>query len=369
MTPPTLRSLARSLRLSLATVSGALNGSSRVKPATARRVLDAAEAAGYRTNPLASAVMSEVRRSSNGTFRGLVAVVEIDENDRPPSSVRYHSDIGRGAADRAAELGFKLETFVVGGEKLPFQRFDAILKARNIRGIILLPTWNEPDVSCLDWSNLAGVYTDYAIKRPALHSVYPDHYRAMIMVLEYLHMLGYQRPGLFVESHVDDRIQYRWQAAYMAFQANSGGFSDVVPPLKTTGLGASEFSRWFKEHSPDVVLGHQIEAIEWMEAAGASVPTTHGFVCLDTIVNDRRCAGLDLRPHHVGSLALEQLVAQMHRNEFGIPSVPSTTAIAPRWIDGPTVRSSAQCLQGESADAGLIAETVASRLPALSRAD
>jgi len=355
--------------LSLATVSAALSGSGRVKPATAKRVLNAAEAAGYRTNPLASAVMSEVRRSSNSTFRGLIAVVEIEEKDRPISSVRYHSDIVRGAADRAADLGFKLENFIVGGDGLPIQRFEAILKARSIRGVILLPAWNEPDLSCLDWSGLAGVYTDNSIERPALNSVHPDHYRAMMMVLNHLRILGYQRPGLFIAPHVDQRIQYRWQAAYLAFQANSGGFPDAVPTLKTTGLDASEFTRWFKKHAPDVVLGHQTEAIEWMEAAGASVPGTHGFVCLNHLMKDRPCAGLDLQPHLVGLLALEQVVAQIHRNEFGIPTVPLATAIAPRWIEGPTVRRVAPCAQDERPEAGALADSAAFRMPALSRTD
>jgi LacI family transcriptional regulator len=349
--------------LSLATVSAALSGSGRVKPATAKRVLNAAEAAGYRTNPLASAVMSEVRRSSNRTFRGLVAVVEIEEKDRPISSARYHSDIVRGAADRAADLGFKLETFAVGGDGLPIQRFEAILKARSIRGVILLPAWNEPDLSCLDWSGLAGVYADYAIERPVLNSVHPDHYRAMIMALKHLRMLGYRRPGMFVAPRVDERIQYRWQAAYLAFQANPGGFSESIPTLKAAGMDASEFTRWFRKYSPDVVLGHDTKAIDWMEATGASVPGTHGFVCLDLLMKDRPCAGLDLQPHLVGSLALEQVTAQIHRNEFGIPAVPLATAIAARWNDGPTVRPVAPCARDEVSESGAVVESSEAVVP------
>jgi DNA-binding LacI/PurR family transcriptional regulator len=308
-----------------------------VKPATARRVLEAAETAGYRANPLASAVMSEVRRSRNSTFRGLLAAVDIAEPDRPLYAIRYHADVVRGAADRAVDLGFKLETFVAGGDGVPLHRLSTILKARGVRGLVLLPSWNEPDVSRLDWSGFAGVYTDYAIDRPALHSIYPDHYRAMMMVLERLRAFGYERPGMFVAPRQDERIQYRWQAAYLAFQANERRFSRIIPTLKSDGLDSGEFTRWFKRHSPDVVLGHRTQAVEWMEAAGASVPKTHGFVCLNVLMKHIPCAGLDLQPNLVGSLALEQLVAQLHRNEFGIPAVPSSTSIPARWIDGPTV--------------------------------
>ena len=338
MPASTLRSLARSLGLSHATVSAALNHSGRVKPATARRVSKAAEEAGYRSNPLASAVMSEVRRSRNSTFRGILAAVNIAEGARPPHSVRYHADVVRGAATRAGELGFNLESFILGVEGVQVRRLDTILKARGIRGVILLPSWNEPDLSCLDWSRYAGIYTDYAIERPALHSVYPDHYRAMVTVLQHLRGLGYRRPGLFLLPHQDERIQYRWEAAFLAYQSNMSGLSGVVPPLKSPTLDAHEFGHWFKQHAPDVVLGHHSEAIEWMEAAGAAVPGTHGFVCLNVLGKHVPCAGLDLQPHLVGSLAVDQLVAQLCRNEFGIPSVPSATTVPPRWIEGPTVR-------------------------------
>jgi LacI family transcriptional regulator len=338
MASPTLRSLARTLGLSHATVSAALSGSGRVKPATVRKVLEAAKAAGYRSNPLASAVMSELRRSRHSTFRGVLAAVDFAEADRPPDAVRYHGEVVRGAADRAADLGYKLETFCVGGESLPAHRLDSILKARGIRGVVLLPAWHEPDFSCLDWTRYAGVYTDYAIERPALNSIYPDHYRAMITVLQHLRALGYQRPGMFITPQKDARIQFRWQAAFMAFHANVGRFARFVPTLKSPHLEAPEFIRWFKRYTPDVVLGHQMEAVEWMEAAGGSVPETHGFVCLNLISKQVPCAGLDLQPHLVGALSLEQLVVQIQRNEFGIPTIPSSTTIPPRWIDGPTVR-------------------------------
>jgi transcriptional regulator with XRE-family HTH domain len=85
MPSPTLRTLAKLLGLSRTTISEALRGSPRVKAATVTRVRTAAAAAGYRHNPLAGAVMSELRRSRSGLFRGVLAVVDLDEPDRPAS--------------------------------------------------------------------------------------------------------------------------------------------------------------------------------------------------------------------------------------------------------------------------------------------
>ncbi len=339
MASPTLRSLARTLGLSHATVSSALNGRGRVRPETVQSVRALAEAMGYRSNPLTSAVMSEVRRSRSHTFRGIVATIEIGEPDRPGCTAHYHAEVVRGVAERGAGLGFKVESFVLGPQGVPVHRLDAILRARGIRGVVLLPAWNEPDVSRLDWNHYLGVYTDYVIERPALPSVYPDHYRAMMMVLQHLRSLGYRRPGLFVVPHQDERIQYRWEAAFLAFAANSGGLSRVIPRLKSCGLNREEFIQWFREYEPDVVLGHHTEAIAWMEEAGAVLPATHGFVCLNLLMKQVPCAGLDLQPALVGALALEQLVAQLHRNEFGAaPRVASAISVPPQWVNGPTVR-------------------------------
>jgi len=33
------------------------------------------------------------------------------------------------------------------------------------------------------------------------------------------------------------------------------------------------------------------------------------------------------------------LIAQIHRNEYGVPELPSTTTIPAAWVDGPTLRS------------------------------
>jgi len=70
MPPPSLRSLARQLGLSAATVSLALRDSPRVIAPTKRRVLQAARRAGYRPNPLVASVMTVLRRSSHGGFQG-----------------------------------------------------------------------------------------------------------------------------------------------------------------------------------------------------------------------------------------------------------------------------------------------------------
>jgi LacI family transcriptional regulator len=99
------------------------------------------------------------------------------------------------------------------------------------------------------------------------------------------------------------------------------------------------FIRWFKRFRPDVVIGHASKAIDWMAECGARVPETHGFVCLNTVFQDRPCSGLDLQPSLLAARAIEMLIAQVQRGELGIPNHPSITGIPGQWIDGPTLRT------------------------------
>lgn len=335
---PTLRSLARTLGLSRTTVSDALRGSPRVDPGTAARVRKAAREAGYRRNPLAGALMSELRRSRGTAFRGVLAAVDFNEPDRPDAAARFHKELVTGAEERAADLGFKVERFSVGRAGLSVQRLDSILQSRGIHGVILLPAWDEPDLSNLDWSRYAGIYTDYIIERPALHSVCSDHYRSLLAALQRLALLGYKRPGLFLQKHQDERLQYRWAASFRAFQESHTGVR-AVPPLIVDVFTQEDFTRWFRRYKPDVVIGHHTVAIDWMEDCGADVPASNGFVSLNVLTKTRPCAGLDLQPRALGARATELLIAQLQRNETGIPEWPSTTTIPARWVDGPTLRS------------------------------
>lgn len=332
----TVRTLAASLGLSRTTVSEALRGSACVRPETAARVRAAADAAGYRPNPLVGAVMSEVRRSRNQMFRGVIAAVDLDESERPPSASRFHTALTEGARARAGELGFKLQTFLVGRHGVTLARLDTILQSRGIQGVLLLPAWETPDFTKLDWSRYAGIYSDYSIERPALHSVCSDHHRSLMSALERLRGIGYRRPGIVLHEHQDERLQHRWAGAFTSYQRNHPDDGNV-PPLILADITAPAFNRWFTRYKPDVVLGHSAELIDWMTAAGAKVPKTHGFFCLNITQQDRPCAGLDLHPLTLGARGVELLIAQLQRNERGIPDPASTTMIPGHWVDGPTL--------------------------------
>ena len=338
MPDPTLRSLAKSLRLSHSTISAALRNSPLVTAKTKARVRAAAEAAGYRRNPLAGALMSELRRTRGRAFRGVIGVVILHEPERPAHGDKFFDQQIRGARARAEELGFTLEIFIVGDGHLTFKRLESILQARGISGLMLMPAWWDPNFNELDWSRYAGVYSDYIIEEPPLHSICPDHYRSMTDALVRLQQMGYRRPGLFVPRRHNDRLQNRWEGAFLAFQRNNAR-TKFVPPLTAEEISRENFSAWFRRHDPDVVLGHQIEAMKWMTACGASIPKTHGFFCLNLIMTRAPCAGFNQLPDFIGARAIDIVTAQLYRNEFGVPKRGVLTTIPSLFVEGPTIRT------------------------------
>lgn len=338
MPTPTLRTLARALGLSRTTVSDALRGSPRVKQETVERVRAAAKEAGYDRNPLTGAVMSYLRRSSADRFRGVLAVLEIVGAEHGEIARRYNAAVLRGVTEKAGQLGFKVETFQVGHTSLKLNRLDSILRARGINGLIVLPASGFPDLSEIDWSRYAAVYVDYFIGSPAIHCVCLDHYRSMVQLLQTLHERGYRRPGLFMETSIDARLHYRWEGAFLALQQALPDNGNL-PILRMPKMETSLFQEWFREHQPDVVLGHFPDAIGWMERCGAKLPHQHGFVCLNSLRTEPgQCAALDFQAPELGRRATELVTGHLLHSEFGIPSQPSLTTIPAKLIEGPTLR-------------------------------
>lgn len=333
---PSINTLARTLGLSRTTVSDALRGKGRVSPVTVRKVRQAANAIGYRPNPLVATVLGAINRAHKSPVRGALAVLDLHEKSHWPHGP-FPRELVAGAKARAAEMGFAIAEFVVGSDLLPWQRLDSILQSRGIHGVIVLPAWFEPDLSGLDWSRYAGIYTDHAAAGPELHSVCTDHYGSMFALLSLLADRGYRRPGLLLQRGRDLRVRGRQSAAFCAFHSLHGR-DELIPPLITEDFPdfEREFAPWFRRHRPDVVLSHFTETREWMRACTPPVPP--GFVLLNVVDRTYPCAALDLQPRVLGARAVEMVVAQILRNDLGVPSWPSRTTVQAKWVEGPTIR-------------------------------
>lgn len=331
----TLRSLARRLGVSATTVSDALRGRGRVGAATVQRIKAAATAAGYQVNPLTSSVLSEARKARHDGLRGVIAAIDLYEVNHWPHGP-FPAELLKGAKARAEEMGFVVETFVAGGPGMSLARLDQVLQARGILGVMVLPSWFQPDVRALDWTRYAGVFTDYVTSQPALHGVCLDHYASMFGVLRRLIRRGYRRPGYIFEQQRSVRIQHRQRAAFHAFLEVHPEVS-IVPIAVTPDVPTrAEFNAWFRRERPDVVVTHTAVLQDWIEAEDPTGRT--GFVLLNRVDVVRPCACLDQQPQVLGARAVEMVAGQIVCGLFGPPERPTRTQLEARWVEGPSVR-------------------------------
>lgn len=338
MSVHSVRELAKRVGLSHTTVSDALRNHPRVRRETRERVQREAEALGYRYNPLAGAVMSEIRRGGVETFRGTVAVVDVESQaEREEGARNYHRAVYGGAKAAAETMGFRTEPFVLG-KRMSIARLGQVLETRGIRGVLVLPVEVEPDLTGLPWDRLTGIYTDYIIERPGLDCVCSDHFRSMVILLQKVAELGYRRPGFAISLAQDERLLHRWEAAFRTHLLYDPRFQ-AVPPLLVPEVRRQAFLPWFRKQKPDIVLCHRAEVLDWMKEAGAEVPRTHGFGCLNVMMSPVSVAGMDLQPHLIGQRAVQILASQIHHNAYGLPGTASTMTIPARWVDGPTART------------------------------
>jgi LacI family transcriptional regulator len=341
MPPPSLRSLARQLGISAATVSLALRDSAHVVPATKKRIVQAARRAGYRPNPLVGSLMAALRRTSHGSFQGSLIAVNASDDPRP-SLTMYHRQVFDGARRRARELGYSIELCWVGAHALTLTRFDAVLRARGVRGVVVMPFIETRDLSAMDWSSFAAVMFDHCLSAPTLHSVLPDHQLSILDALERLTRRGYVRPGLVVGRARDSRVKHKWSAGFSSY-CHGQRLESPVPVLSEEPITRESFLHWFRRYRPDVLIGHvHADIARWLREDRLEIPRDVGFVQLNWTERSAPCAGLDLQPALLGAAAVESVVAQLQRNEQGVPAHPKTITLAARWVEGPTIRRAAQ---------------------------
>ena len=335
-----VRQLAELLALSPTTVSAALRGNPSVTPATRERVRQAAEQIGYRPNPLASALMSEMRRSRNGVFRGILVLLHLDDSEDPRRQA-----IVAGATRRAAELGFKTDQLVAGKNGCDAARLNDILAARGVSGVLALPSTDKERLAWVDWTRYPALYAGIPDEHTRLHAVCADYYSAMETTLHRLHALGHARPGLVLHADIEPAVLARWKAAYCAFfldQPARAGRSArrSSPPFPFIHSGApgdeAAFRDWLQLGDHDAVIADSAIVREWTGRAPtrAARPLPFFHLSLDPATGPHLFGGVDLRLQAVGAKGIDLLADQILRDERGQPEQPLTTLCPIAWHPG-----------------------------------
>ena len=338
MTPnirPKLADIARDAGLSTAAVSMALRNHPSIPAPTRDRVREIADRMGYRPNPLVSALMSQLQTGREERNISRIAIVDAWPLEVGWKAYPLFAQQAEGMRKRAHALGYEVEEFRLKEHGMNPKRLSKVLAARGIAGVIIPPMPKGLSRLHLAWEHFASVAVNYSLIRPELHRAAFDTYQTTWQAFRALHRLGYRRLGIALTAEDNQRSLSHDLGAFSAFSFRLAENNRVPPHL--CGLPERQrFLTWLRTYRPDVLLSYRWEFREWVEEAGLRTPEDIGYACLASA--KPHYAGIDQNGAGVGAAAIDLLVAQLHRNEHGIPAQATTLLVEGRWVPGPTVR-------------------------------
>lgn len=339
-----MMTVAREAGVSKNTVSLALRHDPQIPESTRVRIEKIAERLGYARSPVVSQLMTELRKAHPAGYRRTLALLNANQDRDAFTKHPTVPSYVEGCRRRASHHGYGLDTFWLHDPALNGDRLNSILRARGIRGALVVGLMNEnrlPERFNPTWQEHAAVVTGVRTRNPTLSFACVDHHALVIEAVEQARKLGYQRPGLVVDEHIDRLVEGRFSSGFWIGQ-QALPVRDRLPGFFAVDAAREKpelFRTWFERHRPDVILTLYHSVRRWVEAAGAVVPRDVGLIQLERRTSRPEWAGMDQHNDQAGEAAVDLLVGMLHSHEHGLPPFPKATLIGASWIAGATVRS------------------------------
>ncbi|HEY9250678.1 MAG TPA: LacI family DNA-binding transcriptional regulator [Rariglobus sp.] len=316
-----MQTIADACGISRMAVSLALRRHPSIPEATRRRVAAKAEKLGYRPNPLVSALMAQMRGAKKPRYQATVAVIHDAEQADWRGMFPSARAMASGLASRADALGYGLDTFWLKDPRWAGKgRLERALRHRGIAGLVVAPLPHGRESIDFDFSGFAASAVGLSLRRPLLASATSNYFQTVQMVHGKLVERGCRRIGLAMEAQQDERVRHQWLGAYLACEAMLG--------RKTVSPGPCEraaFLRWMKRESLDAVMSLEPAHAAWV-AGGAA------YACLTLPPKSQGIAGARSNAAGIGAAAFDLVVAQLNRNERGVPAEARVLQIPARWV-------------------------------------
>lgn len=339
----TMAQVARRAGVHVTTVSLALRNHPSLPVATRERLQAVANKMGYRPDPALASLVAYRSQLRPAKTRLTLAYVTHWLSRWAWKKLPAHAQFFAGAEARASALGFDLEHFWLGEEGLRHERLSDVLVARGITGVIVASHHSSGgDYLRFDWERFSAVKIDYFPHAPALHSV-TNHQCAVIqLAMRRTIAAGYRRIG-FVMPHVwDDFVDHAWSAGFLAEQQHLTP-EERIPILFYSQPGSdplvprAALEDWYRKFRPEVIVSYAPFVRERLGELGLAVPGDVAYVEIFLQDFDGRIAGVRQNCRHVGELAVDLLVGQLHLHRRGVPEFATTTLVEGTWFDGATL--------------------------------
>lgn len=333
---PTVREIAVAAGVSKTTVAAALGASGRISPSTRKAVQVAARRLGYRPDAHLSQLMTYLRRGRGAAATCNLAWINSSKEEHMWRRAPWFRGYLLGARSRAEALGYALEEIWVEPDRQG-RGLERQLRARGIRGLILPWPTPHPVWRRLTWSDYAAVVLDESETSMPLDRVVMNRRHDVVLALERLRTLGYQRPGLWLEAQADELSHHDTSAAFLGWcHRNLKAPPCLLRPDQST---ASTFLAWYEASRPDVIVCCDSRLRLWLREVGWSVPRDVALVHLNLADDVKGWSGIVQDHEELGRTAVELVVAALNRHTPGPPLRPREVALSGAWRHGDTTRS------------------------------
>jgi DNA-binding LacI/PurR family transcriptional regulator len=341
MKRPTHRDIASIAGLSHVAVSLALRGHRSIPAETRERIEEIAKKIGYRPDPALQALMVYRRGAKPSHYQGTLAWINNYQSN-PDNLKRSFPNYFLGAQERCAELGYQLEEFRLADLDMNFSRLSKVLRARNIQGLLFAPQeggQRHITRANFDWENFSLLAFGFSLMRPKLDVVTNAQFRSTRLAVRKLRSLGYRRIGFVIESRFNERNDQNFLAGFFIEQRRFLP-SECVPihliSQKSVAEREQGFRKWFLSQSPDVVLSVSGGIPDFFHTLSSAERKECGLALMDLPDNNTELSGISQNNWIIGRVAVDTLVAKIHANERGIPTIPRRILIEGKWMIGTT---------------------------------
>jgi len=336
---PSIRTLAKLAGVSNATVSLALRNHPRIRPEVRERIQRIARKAGYRANPIAAQLLAQLRATKTATYQSTLGLLLASHDRSIFEEVPTFREWLLGCRERASVLGYRLDELVLSESGLSPQRLLQILDTRGIRGLVVVGPFDgnviPPEFDPI-WERSAVTVIGVRPINPTLAFVSNDQFTTATQAMQETLRLGYKRPALCINSDLDSCVEQRFSGGYIISQRRLPA-KNRIPIFDFQPDAEERFRLWLDENRPDAIITSHCEIQEWVETLGLSIPAEIALVHLD-VSSDIPWAGVCQNNRHIGRAAVDMVIGQLHRNEYGVPPFQRCMSISGTWVPGPTVR-------------------------------
>jgi len=328
----TLRDIARHLEVSHTTISRALRNDLEISKAMRDRVQSAAQAMGYKPDPMLNALAHYRRGQTRTPIAAELAWINHWKNPKALWKFKEFNLYWKGAFAEADRSGFRLEEFVLEKD-MSLERLEKILRARNIRGILLPPRGGEsPDFRKFNWDDFCVVRFGHSFEFPHAHLVSSDQLTDGVIAFENIWKNGYRRIGLVTSSKMHTRFGAGFLYSQMKWSPKTR-LPALIVKQDTIQEDRKKLKAWLKANRPDAILTDVSELRELLSNVGCKIPRNVGLAAL-SILDGNADAGIDQNSEEIGRAAIQLLISLINHNEIGIPKICREVLVEGYWVNG-----------------------------------